>query len=40
MSNGPSEAEQNALLFLMEMQKRLCRSSGQSMSRENVNSVL
>lgn len=38
MSNGPCEAEQNALFF-MEMQKRDCGSSGQRMSRENTNYI-
>lgn len=40
MTNGPGEAERNALLFLMEIQKRLCRCAGQRLSREIANSVL
>lgn len=40
VTNGPCEAEQNALLFLMEIQQRLCRCAGQRVSREIANSVL
>lgn len=38
VSNGPCEAERNALLFLMEIQKRLCTCAGQRTSRETANS--
>lgn len=39
VSNGPCGAERNALLFLMEIQKRLCRCAGQRTSRETANSI-